>query len=561
MLLWARAGAKGLGVRLTRSDAELITLFGRLLTFSDLCILLEVSRQQLGFYTHSGQVYKTFDIPKKTGGTRTICAPKNGLNILQKKMNYVLQLVYRPSNAVHGFLPERGILSNAQAHCRTRFILNVDIENFFPTITFPRVRGMLIGKPYCLPPNVATMIARLCCHDGSLPQGAPTSPIVSNMLCARLDAELKRLAREHRCYYTRYADDMTFSTYLRQFPRALASYETTEMGTSLVIGPALSNVIKSNGFEINSKKTRLRKHVERQEVTGLIVNQTPNLSRRYVRQIRAMLHAWRKFDLKMAGEEFFSRYDKKSRFGAPAELFKSVVKGRIDFLGMVKGKQSRTYLALLKQYAALDPLYRLPPELPTWETNLSELRKAVWAIRGTTSEGTAFFLNDVGLVTCAHVIKNNGDLRASHPDNSMREYRVSVTFENEDLDVAVLRFTDGRPLGPAFIASQSPVYDEDQVTLLGYPNFAPGATGIIYRGAVIGRFTRFGRQRIQITCEIAQGNSGGPVLNGDYQVIGIAANGKERLGSKEAVELYGVIPISVLLEIIPDSDESGVARS
>jgi RNA-directed DNA polymerase len=544
-----------LGHTLTRNDQELVLRFNQLKKFSDIADLLEVTSSQLAYYTHGGQMYSTFSIPKKGGGARTISAPANALNILQKKLNYIFQLVYRPTNVVHGFRVGKGVVSNASLHSRARYVLNVDLKEFFPTITFPRIRGMLMAKPYELSPNVATIISRICSYQGSLPQGAPTSPVLANMLCARMDSQLKSLAKEHKCFYTRYADDLTFSTYLPRFPRALASYEAIGDSVAFTVGPALAAVIDGNGFFINPKKVRLQPHSSRQEVTGLTVNQTPNVGRRYVRQIRAMFHAWRKYGLHNAGTEYFSKYDRKSRFKAGPESFRYVVKGKIDFLGMVKGKQSRVYLSLLKQFAQLNPTYSLPPELPTWETNLSELKKAVWALRGNSSEGTAFYLKDVGLITCAHVIDGNENLVAFHPDSIGVELPVKVDMISKDYDLAVLSFVTKPQSCRVLIAGESQVYIQEQVTLLGYPNFHPGATGIIYKGAVIGQFIRFGQQRIQVSCEIAQGNSGGPVLNDDYMVIGIAANGKERLG-KRAEELYGVIPIGVLLALVRDQDSA-----
>src|SRR5205814_3311637 len=119
------------------------------------------------------------------------------------------------------FIPARSILTNAKPHLRQKFVLNVDLKDFFPTINFGRVRGVLIAKPYCLLPHIATYIARICCRDNALPQGAPTSPIISNMICSRLDRQLLRLARQYRCVYTRYADDLTFSTSMPRFPGAL----------------------------------------------------------------------------------------------------------------------------------------------------------------------------------------------------------------------------------------------------------------------------------------------------------------------------------------------------
>ncbi len=410
-----------------------------------------------------------------------------------------------------------------------------------------------MAKPYSLPPSVATVLARICCFDGILPQGAPTSPVVSNMICGRLDAELKKLAREHRCMYTRYADDITFSTYKKIFPRGLAYFEPGT-GGQLVVGVELNDVIQRNSFAINSAKVRLQHCSKRQEVTGLICNQKVNVPQSYVRQIRAMLHAWTKYGLDAAASEFFLRYDPRKRVSSTVRddgtewqpsTFARVVKGKIDFVGQVKGKQSRPYLVMLKKYAQLQPSYTLPADFPLIETDLAKLRSAVWVLEGDETQGTAFCLQGVGLVTCHHVISEN--LTAFRPGEATR-FRVMPRVMDEDRDLAVLSFVDNGPETVTFTAAEFPVRELDQVTLLGFPNYAPGNSGIVYGGAVIGEFVRFGQKRIQVSCEITRGSSGGPVLDASYRVIGIAANGKERLG-KRGDELYGVIPIQTLTQL------------
>src|SRR5690606_12917628 len=147
---------------------------------------------------------------------------------------------------------------------------------------------------YRLNDEVATILAQICCHNGILPQGAPTSPIISNMICVRLDAKLQQLAKEHQCTYSRYADDITFSTNRSSFPSALAYL--SDIG-QIEIGNELSIIIEENGFQINPKKTRLQSKHQRQEVTGLTVNRYPNVQRRYIKQIRGILHAWKKYGL------------------------------------------------------------------------------------------------------------------------------------------------------------------------------------------------------------------------------------------------------------------------
>ena len=323
-------------------------------------ICLRSTGQRLNYHLYispRSTRYTTFDIPKRSGGTRKISTPITALKIIQRKLNQVLQQVYEPRPSVHSFISDHDIVSNAKKHLRREWVLNLDLKNFFPSITFPRVIGLFKKKPYEIPSPAATVLAQICCFEDKLPQGAPTSPIVSNMICAKLDNELYRLARKYKCKYTRYADDITFSTYNYDFPSALAK---TNSSGQVELGDELKSIIHENWFEVNPGKVRLRRKNLRQEVTGLIVNDftysgRPNVKRQYVRQIRAMLHYWERDGLENAEEEFLKRhYKKKHRapFKGPPPL-KQVIDGKIGFLGMVIGKDNPVYLRYHRQFKRL----------------------------------------------------------------------------------------------------------------------------------------------------------------------------------------------------------------
>ena len=137
--------------------------------------------------------YETFEIPKKAGGSRTITVPSRVLKLIQRRLAEVLQNTYKPKPVVYGFVPGKNIVDNAKMHKKKNWVLNIDLEDFFSSINFGRVRGMFIGKPYNLPASVATVLAQICIYKNQLPQGAPTSPVVSNMICAKMDSELQDL--------------------------------------------------------------------------------------------------------------------------------------------------------------------------------------------------------------------------------------------------------------------------------------------------------------------------------------------------------------------------------
>lgn len=350
-------------IELTRNDEKLATLFTALEVGRDVADILEIDYPRLTYHLYKfpdNKKYKVFKISKPTGGERIISSPISSLKIIQQKLNHILLTVYKSKPQVHSFSRGKSILTNAQAHLRQNNVFNIDLKDFFPSINFGRVRGMFMGKPYFVGEDAATVLAQLCCFANQLPQGAPTSPIVSNMICAKLDSDLSALAETSKCFYTRYADDLTFSTYVRYPPEALWSISASG---EVNVGEELKSIIKVNGFEVNEKKIRLRNKYSSQVVTGIKVNRFPNVDRRYVRNIRAMLHAWKKYGLEKAEEAFWLEKDKKHRSKwTENPRFEKVVKGKIEFLGMVKGKEDSVYINYRERLRKLNPdLVNEPP--------------------------------------------------------------------------------------------------------------------------------------------------------------------------------------------------------
>jgi RNA-directed DNA polymerase len=167
------------------------------------------------------------------------------------------------------------------------------LEEFFPSINFGRVRGFFLKtRDFTLQERVATVIAQIVCHENSLPEGSPCSPIISNLVTHVLDMHLVKLASECGCTYSRYADDLTFSTNKKEFPFQIAVPAETSAGLAhlWLPGESLRQVIERSGFRINSKKTRMMYRDSRQNVTGLVVNKKINVAREYHHNIRAMVH-------------------------------------------------------------------------------------------------------------------------------------------------------------------------------------------------------------------------------------------------------------------------------
>ncbi len=237
--------------------------------------------------------YTTFTIPKASGGTRTIKAPEKRLKNVQARISELLQDCISDINAQrnqkeklsHGFRRGHSIMSNAYEHRGRHFVLNVDLEDFFGAINFGRVRGFFMkNKSFALSERTATILAHIVCDRNSLPQGAPTSPVVSNLVTHILDVRLAKLARRCGVHYTRYADDLTFSTNRRTFPDEVAAINADG---KWVAGAALLKVITQAGFTLNAAKTRMQLQQSRQDVTGLVVNEKVNVRSEYFRETRA----------------------------------------------------------------------------------------------------------------------------------------------------------------------------------------------------------------------------------------------------------------------------------
>jgi retron-type reverse transcriptase len=235
-------------------------------------VLYEADRSR--FYT-----VKT--IPKASGGTRTLHAVSGKLKQVQRNALDKLQRDFPPSDRAHGFVPGRSIITNATPHRRKKVVVKLDIVEFFPSIRFARFFGMFQAPPFRFGREAAMTLAQLACvpeHNGPLPQGGVLSPYVANVICRRMDQRLASIAREHRCSFTRYADDLTFST-----------NDVNRLDTERLIA-RVREAVEGEGFAINAAKTRVLRRSDRQIVTGIVVNDGLNVSRKYLRSLRAILH-------------------------------------------------------------------------------------------------------------------------------------------------------------------------------------------------------------------------------------------------------------------------------
>lgn len=296
-------------------------------------------------YKRTTENYVEFEIDKKMGGVRKIHAPQGSVKIIQTRIKTILDFFYRPKAAAHGFIKGKSIKSNAKKHTGKKYVLNIDLSNFFETITFARVYGVFKARPFNFGHDAASILAQACTYNGVLPQGAPTSPTLSNIIAASLDKKLVTLARKFKIQYTRYADDITFS-FNQKPPEDLV--RVIDGGSSCEISDLLNEIIESCGFKVNTKKTRLQPKTQRQEVTGLVVNNKVNINRDYIRITRSMIHGWR-IDRKLAARKYFNITDLCSdeKEKSLVESFRNHIYGRLSFIKMIRGADFSCYLKLM----------------------------------------------------------------------------------------------------------------------------------------------------------------------------------------------------------------------
>lgn len=275
--------------------------------------------------------YVEFNIAKNYKADRLIAAPNEKLKLIQKNLADILLFIFKPKKCVHAFVKDKNIVTNARPHLKAHHVLRLDLKDFFPSIHFGRVRNLFEAEPFNFSREISTTIAKICCYKGKLPQGAPTSPIISNMICLRMDAQLTRLSRDNSCNYTRYADDITFSTNKECFSKKIVASLNP-----LTISDVIIRIIKNNYFDINFNKVNIRSNNDSKFITGVKVNSKLNVSRKKYREVRAILHALRTHGHDKALEEHIAKYSKRKR-SIPQTNFYNIVQGKIAFLGMVRG--------------------------------------------------------------------------------------------------------------------------------------------------------------------------------------------------------------------------------
>lgn len=288
-----------------------------------LSLLLGIDLQFLTFIMISEcSQYRESTIPKKSGGIRVLCVPSITLKYIQRWILDNILSNIRISNYATGFCEKKSILTNAIPHINKDCVINMDIKDFFPSITIDTIFKIFYYYGYTR--EVSFALAKLCSYEGVLPQGSPASPYLSNIVCLKLDKRLSALAQKYESDYTRYADDITIS----------GNY-----GLSNCIG-IIKDILLDEGFTANEKKTRIAYKYQRQEVTGLVVNDSEvRVNKKYKKALMQQVYYCSKFGV--------SNHLKK--IGSNKPFFKEHMYGKAFFIYMVEPDEGKKFLDLLDE--------------------------------------------------------------------------------------------------------------------------------------------------------------------------------------------------------------------
>ena len=342
-----RGVSKGLSDRKSNVEKLQQNKLPLLSTPADVANAMELSIPRLrwlAFHTETSERphYISFNIAKKNGGVRQLAAPHKAMKAAQMWiLNHVLANI-PVHDAAHGFVRGRSSLSGAQAHVNASVLVNADLEDFFPSINVFRVIGLFRSFGYS--PAVATIFALLVTEcprtkinfqgqsmyvatgPRCLPQGACTSPAISNLIAYKLDRRFESLTKKMGWNYTRYADDLSFSC--------------NEGGGDQVgyVMARIRHICQDEGFAVNESKTRILRPSNRQTVTGIVVNEKPNIDRQTIRKIRAILHNAKRTGL-----------DAQNRNNHPD--FRRWLNGMISYISMVNAEKGKQLKSMYDQLA------------------------------------------------------------------------------------------------------------------------------------------------------------------------------------------------------------------
>lgn len=541
--------------------------FLKMQTRDDVANLLGINERSLRYFlfkVRPEKMYNTFTVPKRKGGVRTIHAPNIKLRNIQRKLAHTLTCVYDPKICAYGFIEGRNNIDNSIKHTKMSVVLNIDLKDFFEQIHFGRVRGMFLKPPYKLGEEAATTIAQIACLNGKLPQGAPSSPILSNMICIPLDNSLMSLAKSCGCTYTRYADDISISTHKKAFPLEIA-FEDED---GIHIGKKLARILAKHSFTVNPEKITLRTRCQHQEVTGLTVNEFPNLKRSYTKNLRSILHHCAIDGIYETAKTYIEKgfcdnsailavKDDPKKEEMINNWFLSVLKGKILYIRQVKGEGNMTYLSFAEQ---LNVIFGEEILDVSQMDSLNTLIEAnIFILENddidSYAQGSGFYLDGVGIITSYHVVENNGffAVRKWKDEITSRIATIGISLNAVSFDKTIDYAVFNAPLEidtryVLKLGDSRNLKVGDSVTVIGYPNHVDGSSPYRQMCTITSEKPFLGAPFFTVSGRIIHGASGGVVLNTKNEAIGIIKGGVATLAEGDTNQDQGFIPIHLAIE-------------
>ena len=354
-------------IKIRLSEAESVAEFVEILNDFHLYFhpysLLKIQSKSLNYYCSEKNCkdrYTKFQIKKKSGGLREINAPLQGLKDIQRVISELLQFLIPVHEAAYGFTKNKNVALNAHLHLGKQFVYNIDIKDFFHSFPRSSVKMALLDIEFgpFKSERLAFLVAGLCTYNIApeaniehhvLPQGAPTSPVLTNILCQRLDRKLAGLALRFNCAYSRYADDITFSSDQNVFVIPAFQRELHRLITEV------------HKLELQETKSRIQHKSFRQEVTGVIVNEKLNVPKRFVKNLKMHLYLIEKYGETFATECYQKDFS-KDRPNISKEVIdlKAILGGKLHYLSMIKGKDDNVVIQLTERYKRIFEIQSKP---------------------------------------------------------------------------------------------------------------------------------------------------------------------------------------------------------
>lgn len=536
-------------------------MFSKIYNMNDLAKFLGIQYEDLHKVLFSRDNYIEYEIPKKHGGTRKISAPKKILKRIQGVLKIKLESVYIPKNCVNGFVTNKSIYTNAYRHEASEYLLNIDLSDFFPSINFNRIKSLLQNPPFNANSNTSIMLANLLTNSNGLPQGASTSPILSNMICRRMDNRLFKYCEKYNGIYTRYADDISLSW------NCVNNIGYFYDEKNKVLNKILTLIIEEEGFEINHKKTYYSSKNGHKEVTGVIVNKYVNVPKDYFYRLRSIINDVYKNGFDIAYRHHCEKMKIKYEPEGTNQFVRKLM-GMMSYYKMIVNNEVFSRKRYIKIAEKLNEKLRY--NFCVINYDISSLKNdAVFIFSKKTSSdefgyGTIFRYKKY-LITCKHCLMSDVEFEEFRSKNSeevsnylsIYEYyyskneiekkQLNKVYISSKYDLAIF-YDDDYAGKVSFNTIKCDTEVGDEILVMGFPDYKWLDECSLLSGKITGQRViasgGVGSEKndyYTTDASIITGNSGGPVINNEGIVLGMATWGVDSHDAVYASVKNGVL--------------------